>query len=373
MADSGWEAILDRARGEVRDGIALSELLDACDEDDRQALSRLSLVVLRPDALAAGQGPALINHLAGLGAKPVAVRVLELTPALVDAAYHRQPKIPRDHVWIHTAALGAGAAAALLVAGEPGLTERLYASKGPSSTLRAAPPASVRSVFGRSSATHAVVHIPEDLAAFVAEATLLFPWEIVTSPPDPLPKGIATDLATLEPLPGRLVFQGVLKVKRRVAAALAARRPDSDAVRALRERTVAADAALDGLDFLPQRERMLAFATEERPLLEAVIAECEAALGAPVAPTRGAAWRALTVGTGAVELAYAAWFLTGHEAWGGDGGERLFAALAANDVPLSERQRTLVAAGLAHDLHPGARYDGERAWPLEEDPGGSFG
>ena len=86
---------------------------------------------------------------------------------------------------------------------------------------------------------------------------------------------------------------------------------------------------------------MLAFAGEERPQLEAVIAECEAALKAPVAPTRGAAWRGLGAGTGAIELAYAAWFLSGHEAWGGDGGERLFAALAANDVPLSRRQRTL--------------------------------
>lgn len=228
-------------------------------------------------------------------------------------------------------------------------------------------------MFGRTSATHAVVHIPEDLAAFVAEATLLFPWDLLTAPPAPLADGVAADLVTLEPDAGRLVFQGVLKVKRRVAAALAARRPDSSTVRPLRELTVRADADLDGLDFLGQRERMLAFAGEERPHLEAVIAECEAALAAPVAPTRGAAWRGLGASTGAIELAYAAWFLSGHEAWGGDGGERLFAALAANDVPLSRRQRTLVAAGLAHDLHPGARFDGERAWPLGDDPGGAFG
>lgn len=120
MADSGWGEVIERARGEVREGVALTERLEACDADCRDALERLSLVVLRPDALAAGQGAALIEHLGALGADPIAVRVLNLSPALVDAAYHRQTKIPRDHVWIHTAALAAGPAAALIVRVSPG-------------------------------------------------------------------------------------------------------------------------------------------------------------------------------------------------------------------------------------------------------------
>lgn len=363
---------MERARGEVRDGVPLAGLLEAASAAEREALSRLSLVVLRPDCLAAGRGPEVLEHLSSLGAEPVAVRVTELEPALVDAAYHRQSKIPRDHVWIHTASLTTGPAAALLVAGDPGLTERLYAAKGPTSTLREAPAGSLRRVFGRTSATNAVVHIPEDLAAFVAEATLFFPWPVLTGPAGALPAGAAAELVTLEPHPGRLVFQAAVKVKRRVAAALAIRLR-SDAAAALREATAAVDAELAVLEYLDQRRALLAWAEGERVLLEAVVAEAEGRVGPPAGASRAAAWRDLRIRTGAVELATASWFLTGHEAYGGDGGERLFVALAANDVPLTPSQRTLLASAVAHDMHPGARFDGERAWPLGRDPGGAFG
>ncbi len=372
MDDDAWDAVVERARGEVRDGLALSELLEACGDAEREVLLRRTLVVLRPDCLAAGRGAAVIHHLAELGAEPVAVRVLELTPALVDAAYHRQPKIPRDRVWIHTAALGSGPAAALLVDGAPGLADRLYAHKGPTSTLHPAPD-SLRTVFGRTSATHAVVHIPEDLAAFVAEATLLFPWDRIASTGTAVPAGAVDDLVTLEPEPGHLVFRAVVKVKRRIAAALAVRLPDSRAVGALRELTATVDDDLERLPFLAQRDRLIAFAEGERPVLERVTAECEGVLRPPARATRGGAWRDLRERAGTVQLADATWFLSGHEAYGGDGGERLFAALADNDVPLSAPQRTLVASALAHDLHPGARFDGERVWPLGRDPGGAFG
>jgi nucleoside diphosphate kinase len=375
MSDPRWREVVERARGEVREGVALTELLEQAGAEERAGLGRLSLVVLRPDSITAGRGADIIEHLAGLGAAPVAIRVLELTPALVDAAYHRQPKIPRDHVWIHTAALSGGPAAALLVAGQDGLTESLYAAKGPTSTLLDAPPGSLRRVFGRTSSTHAVIHIPENLAAFVAEATLLFPWETLLRnavEPAVLPSGVAEELVAVEPLPGRLVFQAVVKVKRRIAAALAARL-GADVVAPLRHLTVRADRALEGLGYLDQRERLLAFAGEERPLLGAVLAEADRRLEPCAGATRGAAWRELRERTGAVELATASWFLTGHEAYGGDGGERLFAALADNDVPLTPGQRTLLASALAHDLHPGARFDGERAWPLGHDPGGAVG
>lgn len=373
LAEQSWDAVVERARGEVRDGVALTDLLAACTGEERDALRQLALVVLRPDCLAAGRGGEMVQHLAGLGAEPVAVRVIELAPALIDAAYRRQPKIPRDHVWIHSAALASGPAAALLVAGEPGLTERLYARKGPTTTLRQGPPDSLRTVFGRTSATHAVVHIPEDFAAFVAEATLLFAWEKVRRPGAALPPGTADELVTLEPVAGRLVFQAVVKVKRRIAAALAVRLGSSDAVRALRELTAAVDRDLHDLSYLDQRDRLLAFAAEERPVLEMVTGESERGIERPAGATRGGAWRDLHERTGVVELADASWFLTGHEAYGGDGGERLFVALAANDVPLTAPQRTLIASALAHDVHPGARFDGERAWPLGRDPGGSFG
>jgi hypothetical protein len=68
------------------------------------------------------------------------------------------------------------------------------------------------------------------------------------------------------------------------------------------------------------------------------------------------------------ELLAASWFLSGHEAYGGDGGERLFAVLERGGVALSDAQRALLAVGLANDLNPAARVDGERLWPLGEDP-----
>lgn len=373
MAEQSWDAVVERAQGEVRDGVALADLLAACTGEERDALRRLALVLLRPDCLAAGRGAEVVQHLVELGAEPVAVRVLELPPALIDAAYRLQCKIPRDNVWIHTAALAGGPAAALLVAGEPRLAERLYAHKGPTTTLRQGPPDSLRTLFGRQSATHAVVHIPEDFAAFVAEATLLFPWDKVRAPGAALPPGTADELVTLEPFAGRLVFQAVVKVKRRIAAALAVRLASSDAVRELRELTAAVDRDLDGLGYLDQRDRLLGFAAEERPLLEAVTAQAEREIKRPAGATRGGAWRDLHERTGAVALADASWFLTGHEAYGGDGGERLLGALAANDVPLTAPQRTLLASALAHDLDPGARSEGERVWPLGRDPGGACG
>jgi nucleoside diphosphate kinase len=373
LADAGWDAVVARARGEIREGMALTDLLDATGPGERAALDRLSLVLLRPDCLAAGRGAEVVRHLAGMGATPVAVRVLALAPATVDALYHRQPKIPRNHVWMHTATMTGGPVAALLVTGDPGLSERLYAAKGPTSATADAPPDSLRRLFGRASSTHAVVHIPESVAAFVAEATLLFPWDVLTGAHEPLPAGVAEELVVLDPGPGLLVFQAALRVKRRIAAALAARMNASPPVAALRELTATADVALDGRDYSGQRERMLAFAGDERPLLEALLTDAGGGVQAPSGRTRGAAWRALTEQVGTVELVTATWFLSGQEAYGGDGGERLFDALDRNDVPLSPAQRLLMASALTQDLNPGSRSGGERAWPLGADPGGASG
>src|SRR4051812_13140917 len=102
MPDRRWTAVLERARGEVREGHALPELLESeLDPHERAALRHLGLVVLRPDSLAAGQGAAILAHLwDDLRVQPLALRVpAALPPALVDAAYHRQPKIPRSRIW----------------------------------------------------------------------------------------------------------------------------------------------------------------------------------------------------------------------------------------------------------------------------------
>ena len=94
------------AAGEVRDGRALHRLVAELDAEQREALRRVALVVLRPHALEAGVGAAVVRHLAeDLGAWPVALRVLARPdPALVGALYSRQPKIPRGRMWLQQAA-----------------------------------------------------------------------------------------------------------------------------------------------------------------------------------------------------------------------------------------------------------------------------
>ena len=365
----------DWAAGELREGVALHRLLaHALDATQREGLRRVALVVLRPHALEAGDGAAIVRHLAEEhGARPVALRVLpRLGPALAEALYRRQAKIPRGRMWLQQAAYGSGPVAALLVAeaqaGERPLTERLYASKGPTSALAGAPD-SLRARFGRTSSLHAVVHVPDDLRALVLEASLFFDWATVrgAGAAPPIGLDLVAPLVTLEPAPGRLVFQAVLKVKRRILAAVAIA-AGRDVVGALVEAATAADAELEGLAYLAQRDRMLAFAKAERSPLAAAIAQLELGVRARSAATRAQAWGALRAATAPVELLSASWMLSGHEPYGGDGGERLFATLDCNGVPLSESQRALLAAALATDLNPAASVDGERLWPLGPDP-----
>jgi len=314
------------------------------------SLRRVSLVLLRPHALEAGQGAPIVRHLAQrLDARPVAIRVYpRLGPAVVGALYASQAKVPRGSMWLQEAAFGSGPAAALLVASErphePSLTEALYALKGPSSTLEPAPD-SLRARFGRTSSLHAVLHVPEDERSLAAEAPLFFDRATIAGAADAprLCSDLVETLVTLEPAPGRSVFQAVLKVKLRVLAAVAIA-AGRDAVAALQDLTASADAQLDGRDYLDQRDLMLAFAQAERaPLEEAV--------------TR--------VGGG---LLTASRSLSGHVPAREDGGEALFAVLEAGGIPLSASQRSLLATGLALDLNPAARSDGARLWPLGPGP-----
>jgi hypothetical protein len=353
------------AAGEVRGGRALHRLVAELGAERRESLRRVALVVLRPHALEAGDGAAIVRHLAvELGVRPVAIRVYpRLEPALVGALYARQLKIPRERLWLQEAAFGAGPAAALLVtcdkAPEPSLTARLYACKGPSSTLERAPD-SLRGRFHRTSSLHAVLHVPDDLRALVIEASLFFSWETIARAAcaHALTPGLVEELVTLEPLPGRVVYQAVLKVKRRILAAVATASRD-DAVARLWILTAAADERLDGRPYHEQRELMLAFAKAERAPLAEAIAGLEARGGGPAA---------LRAGVAPGQLLSASWFLSGHETYDVDGGGRLFAALEAGGVPLSASQRSLLATALTTDLHPAARVAGERLWPLGPDP-----
>ena len=312
------------------------------------SLRRVSLVLLRPHALEAGQGAPIVRHLAQrLDARPVAIRVYpRLSPALVGALYASQPKVPRGSMWLQEAAFGSGPAAALLVASERPreLTQALYALKGPSSTLDPAPD-SLRARFGRTSSLHAVLHVPEDERALAAEAPLFFDRATIAGAADAprLDVDLVEALVTLEPTPGRSVFQAVLKVKLRVLAAVAID-AGRDAVAALWDLTASTDARLDGRDYLDQRDLMLAFAEAERAPLEAAVA---------------------TVGG---DLLAASRSLSGHVPAAPDGGEGLFAVLEAGNIPLTASQRSLLATGLALDLNPAARSDGARLWPLGPDP-----
>ena len=104
---------------ELREGLALRRLVAELDMD---ALRRVAFVLIRPHAIEAGHGAAIVRALAEEhGAHPVAVRVLpRLEPQLVDALYRRQDKLPRGRLWLQQEAFGAGPAAALLLAGDAG-------------------------------------------------------------------------------------------------------------------------------------------------------------------------------------------------------------------------------------------------------------
>jgi hypothetical protein len=360
------------AAGEVRDGRALHRLVAALDAEQREALRRVALVVLRPHALQAGVGAAVVRHLAeDLGAWPVALRVLSRPdPALVGALYSRQPKIPRGRMWLQQAAFASGPAAALLVVcdepRDPSLTQWLYERKGPTSTLVAADD-SLRERFGRASSLHAVLHVPDDLRALVLEASLLFDWATISGAGGVLPIGLehVEELVGLEPRPDRLVFQAVMKVKRRILAAVALA-GEQALVETLWELTTRADRDLDGQPYLVQRELMRTFAADERAALLRAVEQL--ALRREPPPTM-VEWARDALGSPTVrELLGASWFLSGHEAYGGDGGERIFGVLERGGVALSDPQRALLAVALASDLNPAARVEGERLWPLGEDP-----
>ncbi|HEX2046191.1 MAG TPA: hypothetical protein VHF27_00400 [Acidimicrobiales bacterium] len=379
-----------RAEGEVREGLPLAQLLEGLHPANRAALDRLSLVVLRPDCLAAGAGPAVLAHLEeSHGAVPVAMQVRTIPAALVDGLYRLQSKIPRDTLWLHHAVFDSGPSALVLVAGvaddgSSGLSGRLYRTKGPTLALTPAP-GSMRERFGRTSSFHAVVHVPEDTSAFVAESTLFFGWTalcahaaaVTRGATTPIPPASAADLVSLEPGPRRLVFQAVLKVKRRIASSLLIRTgpvPPPVAIE-LADLTAAADRDMDGAGYLDQRECFLAFAQSERPLLESAIevfAHAQPGVRGPSGPeTAQQLWRRVRDETAPLTLLLCTWLLSGHEPYGQDGGERLFSALAEVDVPLSDGQRTLVAAALRHDLNPAAGSEGEVVYPLKPGPHGS--
>jgi hypothetical protein len=391
-----WEAVVGRAREELREGGRLSDLVEALDRDERQAVGRLSLAVLRPDSLAAGRGAAVLEHLEDrLEVIPVALRVLTIGPALFDALYARQARLPRETLWLHHALFESGPGAVVLLASrtrrEPGLSEWLDQEKGPS--LAVEPPAdSLRARFSRESSFHAVLHVPEDTGAFVAESTLFFPWRTIRASaralaraPDgvlPVPRAWREALLGLEPRAGRLVFQAVLEVKRRITAALLARgiEPTPGALHALWERMEIVDGELEQATYLEQRGRFLAFAAEERALLASALDGCRQALTATLAArspiredpvTRTEAWQDLREAVAPVTLLTCSWLLSGHEPCTGDGAERIFAALDDGDVPLSAFQRTLIGAGLANDLNPAARAGDVRFYPLGPDPGGA--
>jgi hypothetical protein len=378
-------ALTARCDGELREGRSLRALVEQdLDDDLRAAVGRLGLVVLRPDSLAAGLGVALLERLeAEHGAVPVALRVRVLPPSLVDALYARQDKIPRDSLWLHHAVFASGPSAAILLAGPPGrdLTARLYAAKGASSPVATGDGPTLRAAFRRTSSFHAVLHAPEGTEAFLVESTLLFPWAEVREAaaraagsreaPPGLPGEAWRELVVLEPRPDRLVFQAMLKVKRRIAAALLVRRDVLPGpIRLLWDLMAAADRALEGESYTGQRRVFLAFAEAERDPLRAAIEATRSGLvarlaGPPAgAPGREGEWRGLRTATAPLALLYASWFLSGQEPLGAEGPAQVLATLEAHDVPLSPAQASLVGAALRADLNPAATMLGTRLYPL---------
>jgi hypothetical protein len=368
MSTRWLEERLAAYRDVVRDGRSLAELAALeVPNDSISRLRHLGFLVVRPDAVDAGDAPSLIAALAAdHGIVPVAMRVFWMRPHLFDALYRFKLGAFAQNVWLHHELLDLAPAAAFLLAGDPGdaesLSERLNILKG--STNAAADTVGLRERFARSSSFHAVVHAAEDVGALLYESTLVFPWQT-------LRRALAGESASIRTSVQRAllewsapehqsVFDAVARTKRRIVAAYDLRTGGNAAeLWRLTDAAVADVAAAPS--FESARARFATFARAERPLLAEMIAGCEAPLataigiGASEGPVERR-WTWLDERLAPLRLLYATWVLSGHEPYHADDGSAIIDFLAAHDVPLSPRHTGLVRAAMRADLARDARW-----------------
>lgn len=386
MPPPGFDAELAPYLDVRREGRPLAALIEELSTDERDALRRMSLVMVRPDAVLAGHASAILDALEDEhGLTCLRLRTTLVDPRSFDAQYVTELPIIAPGLWLHHRLTTEGPCAFAIVAGEPAddesLATRLDRWKGASSPGAEPDLTTLRPRFGRASSFHVVLHTSEDAGDFLQGAVAVFGSGVVRSLLHAVSRGDTVPLdrrwrtGALAPpaAPGQgTVYDVVLGVKRRIVAALALTsidpRPPATMVGALADLY---DAAPDPLSpdgtFADARQAFIELARAERPLLAELMAELDAALARrDPSPNTGVArrWRHLDEAMAPLRLAYGSWFLSGHEEYDFDSGDALVGALAAGGVVVSRWERTLLDAALACDTNPGAIFAGQRTYPI---------
>lgn len=367
-----------------REGRRLGEFVDELTDLEQEALKRVALVMLRPDAMLAGTAVKILDWLeAEHGVRLLQLSVRRVDPRSFDGQYVTELPLIAPGLWLHHRIAAAGPTAFAIVTGEP-TGDRSFAAelddlKGASSPGQETDVATLRSRFGRQSSFHVVLHTSEDAGDFLQGAIGVFGWEVTQrllhdvadGRTEPVPSHFRDLLLgeVAEPA-DRSVYEVVLSVKRRILAVLAssANPLPPDLVASIDECYHKCELGAFEL-FADKRERFMQMARDERPLLVQLIELVEAAEAAPpahdVPVNLSRRWAELEARTARRRLAYATWLLSGHDEYDLDTGDKIVDLLAANSIVLSNAEQTLLAAAIVCDVNPGASFAGRRTYPLD--------
>lgn len=389
------ELYLEHYRAIRRDGLSLSELVqNHIPEQLRPALKDLGMIMLRPDAVLNGMGPYLLDYLeTTYGIVPLALKIVVLTPDRFDVLYRLKIHFFADNIWLHHRVFEQAPCAVFLVAGAPGdapsLCEHLDTIKGASTPIQGAD-WQLRTLGGRQSSFHAVIHTSEDPAALIYESTLFFSWQTIREALQVVHNHHETGVAlpaiersyrnlllTYEPKEHLTVFAHLLLIKQKILAALLIDSPalPENQLKQLLDHTQSAFLQLQGRSYREQRDAFIRCVQAERTPLQELIQRAEEQLPRQLGAALAGAQRGYPGGTsqrwGAIDqtlatvlLLYSIWYLSGYEVYEQDSGTRLFEVLAQHNVPLSPWQQTLVLSGLRGDINLSAHWGNDQLFPL---------
>lgn len=142
------------------------------------ALRDTALLMVKPDGLAAGVLPPVLDYLTEHGFTPAAVREFRFQPFHWRELWRYQlTSATLDRLAVNESLLGAGPALFLLLGSEPGhrlpAAVRLSTLKG-SATLEAQKPGTLRSLLGQPNRVLSYVHVADEPADLLRELGLLF-------------------------------------------------------------------------------------------------------------------------------------------------------------------------------------------------------
>jgi len=346
----------------------------ALSQESLSRLERTALVLLRPDALESGRGAEVLDVLqAEFGAKVLDVRVTRMTPSDFSRFYRHELACFGHLVWLNLNLFAAGPAALVLLDGAPdgyaSFSARLNAHKGDSSPVSVHQEGSLRTRVGRQSTIHMGIHVADDPGAVLCQATLLLtPTRLraALDRVDGLDRAIWASLLQTTSPPAATVFEALLQTIRRILASLAVR-GFPDEVENLARIVDEAEAAAGRKTLDLQRRQFPVFAAAARRPLELMIDSVERScknqlFDGPDLKDLSLHYEVRLLWArdlcDLVTVAYAAWYLSGQEPYGGDAGDALFDSLERADVPLVDASRLLLATALQYDVNPAGTYNG---------------